>query len=423
MLTALPAVSGYSSNQEIRPDRLDYLINPEVYRRVAVNPSEWKKKSIIEGSFGKLELVPMSIQPPLEYLELGYKDFAANRSDNLYWRFKGHTRETTKELMREWGCSDSFVDQAMALAVDNPDFNGIDIQLSFEIYRSLDKNVRIRGLRHLLKLNGRNPDEICRIYLWGNFLEWTKRSKLKPATLALISEFVYEHGDAVFFYDAQTIYNQLKDPEEKIRYIQLVSRYSALNVYLKTNALTDENLETIIAYWGVNARRTRVEQILESSLNNPNLEQIDVTLLLPPFARARINLYLDDFARKTMERFSRDCIWTALNFFNDYPDERFGTDDEGPDLMNAAFMEIPEPTRLGDIILLVGENNNIIHACVHVAGPVVFTKNGSSDLVPFVLTYRNDVETIYRARGAVGNKYLRIRHPGPTQQMRRMESK
>jgi hypothetical protein len=394
------------------------LIDPDVYVRATTRKSEWKRKQVIEGPFGTLELQPMTIQPPLDYLKANYEEFSST-SMNTHWKFKGLDREKAENTLRSLGCTEDFIAEAFKYAHEDVEIGGVRLELPFEVYRSMENTTRIRVLRYLLKLNGKNPNKACRLYLYGNFDTWTKQSRLKPETLALIREFIHEENDMVFFYDVQTLYEQLIDEQEKLHYIQLVCRYASLNVHLQTSQISIKSLEGLIRYWGVQGRRSRVEQIIEAALGNEHIDKIDITQILPPFARLRVNLYLDDYERGTMHEFSRDCKWSSFNFFNDIPDERFGTDDEGPDLMNAAFDEVPGPERLGDIILMLDKNDEIVHACVHIAGPVVFTKNGLSDLIPFVLTYRDDVETIYSARGAVRNVYLRARYIGPTQRLKR----
>jgi len=87
--------------------------------------------------------------------------------------------------------------------------------------------------------------------------------------------------------------------------------------------------------------------------------------------------------------------------------------------MQAAFARIQEPQQLGDVILMLDEAGGIIHACVYIAGPLVFTRDGGDRFIPFRFAYLKDVEALYRFYGVTDFLYLRKKFDGPTQYLQK----
>ncbi|MBC8003769.1 MAG: hypothetical protein H7X97_14385, partial [Opitutaceae bacterium] len=67
---------------------------------------------------------------------------------------------------------------------------------------------------------------------------------------------------------------------------------------------------------------------------------------------------------------------------------------------------------LGDVLLLQDHQGQIVHAFVHIAANIVFTKNGANIFSPWVLMRIEDVIGYYSKERTL--KVLAFRKKGPT---------
>ena len=121
---------------------------------------------------------------------------------------------------------------------------------------------------------------------------------------------------------------------------------------------------------------------------------IDLAHLLPPFARKRI--YTFQRPGKDPAGGQTDCHWTAFNFFNDPPDDRFFD----PEHIQATIASAYEPVtgsewRMGDIVALFDSAGESIHSAVFIADDLVFTKNGAMGDQPWIYMRLGDMLAHY----------------------------
>ena len=110
---------------------------------------------------------------------------------------------------------------------------------------------------------------------------------------------------------------------------------------------------------------------------------INISYFLPPFARLRLYTYPDPRERDSVRQ---DCFWTAMNFFNSAPDNGFFDSAYTKQVLAKDYARAPGRARqFGDLLLLLGHDNQALHMCVYLADDVVFTKNGANTQQPWVL--------------------------------------
>ena len=64
--------------------------------------------------------------------------------------------------------------------------------------------------------------------------------------------------------------------------------------------------------------------------------------------------------------------------------------------LSGAYAEVTGDERhLGDLYVLRGADGNLVHMANHVAGDVVFTKNGRSHTRPWALMHTRDMRRIF----------------------------
>jgi hypothetical protein len=122
-----------------------------------------------------------------------------------------------------------------------------------------------------------------------------------------------------------------------------------------------------------------------------NSVTIDVLHLLPPFARKRVNSYPAPLAAGQRPP---DCYWSAFNFFNDPPDDRYFDDQVWREELQKEFQFVEQPT-FGDLVFLTRPDGVPIHCAVFIADDVVFTKNGANLRQPWKLMKMEDMLARY----------------------------
>jgi hypothetical protein len=216
---------------------------------------------------------------------------------------------------------------------------------------------------------------------------WSVRSGITEASL--LDRLVYPRGASVLFSDLNILCARLHGDGEKVRVLETLSRMSALMVWVKVTPESD--IDVLADYWQRGAPFRDIRPVFESVARVPGGGHLDVVNLLPPFARRRMNTY------PGVSDPPRDCYWTALNFFSvGDPGDALVAGAEVEAAMVNDYDRVPFESRgLGDVIFFVGPDGMPVHAVNHVAGDVVFTKNGGHFRQPWVLTTLDAVQEIY----------------------------
>ncbi len=221
--------------------------------------------------------------------------------------------------------------------------------------------------------------------------EWFANSGLSPTTLALVKERYYRSGNALCFADLGEVATKISSSAERLALLKALSRESTLLVKLHVDDQTD--VARLIRYWGRRGRAKDLEPLLESLKRIPGGASIDISHLLPPFARMRLYTYPlpveDQVERK------QDCYWTAFNFFHEPPEDRYGDAASVKGAFAKDYFVVQDAPTFGDIILLTNERGMTIHAAVYIADDIVFTKNGNDFVHPWILMESADLMAVY----------------------------
>ena len=103
----------------------------------------------------------------------------------------------------------------------------------------------------------------------------------------------------------------------------------------------------------------------------------------------------------------KDCHWTTFNFSNETPDNRFNNPDYALKYINENYYQIAEPSRYGDIVLLLNNRQEVKHSAVYLADDLVFTKNGSNYRQPWMIMRIADLLATYPASPPMQVVYIR----------------
>lgn len=329
--------------------------------------------------WGGLELQPFYLEVPP-----GYYSASMCAPGPTVWRLPRGTLGDLRVMLDGAGVEGAARDAVLAATVCNAE--GCVVTPSEAVVTGLAPRVR-ESLYARLGRYTENPAQAFPFRRPASEARWSVRSGITEG--ALLDRLVYPRGTSVLFSDLNVLCARLHGDAEKVRVLETLSRMSALMVWVKVTPESD--IDTLVDYWARGAPFRDIRPVLESVARVPGGGHLDVVNLLPPFARRRMNTY------PAVSDPPRDCYWTALNFFSvGDPVDVFVAGAEVEAAMVNDYDRVPFESRgLGDVIFFVGPGGVPVHAVNHVAGEVVFTKNGGHFRQPWVLTTLDAVQEIY----------------------------
>ena len=288
-------------------------------------------------------------------------------------------------------------------------FAQIDPQTGFTVVRppaSLVRNLKPEVRLRLHKLLSTCEANVAQRHPFSfrgkRFSDWFVSSGLSSEVVGIVRPFVFRQGNRLMFTDLELVWPLIQDPEERLRLLRALRRESSFVLHLQLPRSVD--MDALTTYWGGHGRDEHVDTVLHSF--QKSVGEIDVLYLLPVFARSR--LYTYPAVPRPGER-RPDCHWTAFNFLRDRPDERFFDYEYTLRYAREQCERVVGPPALGDIYCMLTDEGKMIHSCVHVAGNIVFTKNGIGHRMPYLLETLEAVVDHYEAQGAT--RVLLIRPP------------
>ncbi|NBV23015.1 MAG: hypothetical protein EBS05_13990 [Proteobacteria bacterium] len=337
------------------------------------------------GPWGELSYVRINIEPPDEFVPVDDRQFEPTR-----WHFLNYSRA---QLTAFFNACDLTLPQR-AVLTDTSKWqgttNGIFVTPPNDLILELNTRARTQ-IYTVLAESEENP-----FHVWpgtfrnGGLDEWFRESGLAPATLALVKNLAYPRGPSLCFSDMPQAFSRIPSIPERRRLVKTVSRQSTL--LMKLHVAPTDNIGALASYWARGGRAKDIAPLLESLSKVPGGANIDVAHLLPPFARKRLNSYPYPLTQTNLP--PPDCFWTAMNFFNEPPDERYNDYDVWRKELQSDFTAVPEAT-FGDLVFFLRADGTPLHAAVYIADDVVFTKNGGSLTQPWILMKLEDVLSKY----------------------------
>lgn len=352
------------------------------------------------GPWGQLEYVPIIISPPLEFIPDAREPF----QERLIWFFQNSSPDEVSEFLLRSGLVPEQVSSLMSTARLAPEIQGVSLVPTRDLILGLPPSTRgmIYGRLAECELNVTQRNAF-RFY-GSSFDEWFGTTRLPQEIIALVEPLVYRNGDFMCFSDIDLIAPKIPDASVRRRLTKVLFRESTLLVHLRVPEGSD--VDRIAAYWGTGGRRTDIRPLLDSL--SPD-QPIDINLLLPVFARRRVYAYrpvtLGDFDKSQQV----NCFWTALNFFNDPPDDSLVDYKKVLETVKRDYVLVHDNLQLGDIVLFADEKGNYFHAAVYIADDIVFTKNGDSILSPFVLVPLDRIGGYYPGLNTSRIYYYRLK--------------
>jgi hypothetical protein len=199
---------------------------------------------------------------------------------------------------------------------------------------------------------------------------------------------------------------------DKARLLKAITKQDTMLVRLRVTPESDIN--SLTAYWGKACWNTDVKAILDSLQRVPGGASVDIIELLPPLPTSLLysfpvpqNPYKGPVAK-------RDCHWTSFNFFREPADDRFGEPPYAVEHLKTDYFPVMSDPRFGDLVLFTNAKGDAIHSAVFLADDIVYTKNGNSQLYPWMFSTISDILGVYSfhvpAGEKLGVKYFRNKY-------------
>lgn len=217
-----------------------------------------------------------------------------------------------------------------------------------------------------------------------------QHSGLLPGKINLIKGLTYRKRGELCFSDLKAA-EDLLEPAE---FQSLLEALYAIPAYaLRLHVEPDSDVAGLAKYWGKGGREKRIAPLLQALAKVPGGESINVTSLLPLFARLRLYTYPDAWKDETVR--NQDCFFSALNFFNETEDTNFLNPTYIQEVLDSEYASISDNPSFGDLMVLMNSDAQPIHVCVFIAEDFVFTKNGVNPGQPWVLMKLPDILATY----------------------------
>lgn len=340
------------------------------------------------GPWGLLRVTPIVISPPLEFVPV-----TEVSAGPIEWRFPATDVETAGAFLRSAGLAPDVVAGLLRGAAVDARTKGLILRPSPELVRQLTPEVRGRLYSQLAR-TPLNPDQAHAYRFPGDSTDrWLGSSSIAPATRALVEPFIYRFGGLLYFADLRLVQPQIDDVEEERRLIKVLLRQQTLRV--EVSLPNASSIQTAVEYWGRGGRRTDIRPLLESV--GPD-GWIDIIHLLPSFVRERLYRYPKLTAPDLERPVIANCLWTALNFFEAEPDDRFLDVPYAIERLKTDYFVVESQFQLGDIFAFLDRQDTLFHAAVYLADDLLFTKNGTTPMAPWMIASLEDLKAFYRTR-------------------------
>ena len=342
------------------------------------------------GPWGELEIVPITISPPLEYVPRAWGPIQPSA-----WTFRAATSRQVATFLESAGMPAAAAERLIATARPTPEVGGVTVVPDDALVRGLPPDVRARIYLRLGEdaagyINSPTPINFDQVtayrYCADSVDEWLGVGFISPATRALVEPYVYRYDGFLYFADIERVRGQIADPEDLQRLAKRLLRQETMLVRVRVE--DPAQVDAVTEYWGRGGRRTDIRPILESIARRSTPASdpsawIDMSHLLPLLPRQLLYRYPKVTAEDLQRPLLANCLWTALNFFGDEPDPRYLDVAFALSHLKSDYFLVNDNYQLGDIVAFADSEGNLVHVAVHLAGDLVFSKNGTTSLAPW----------------------------------------
>lgn len=363
------------------------------------------------GPWGELRFREIWLEPSQQTLAAYFEHRDWERP--LAWTFAG-TREEFGALLRKAGVAEDTAKGVLeSVAPAQP-----GEPLRFFPHPALARSLRAEQravLYPALGLPGM-PDRMSdpfRLKLGGFRRMAQADSGLSRASIRAVERLTWvDASGSPVFSDFDLALADARNDEERRRLLGTLYRESSLHAWLdfgRPGESADDPpasppLAVQLEYWSAGGKNRSVEGI-GSELLFQSTGRLDLLQLLPPLPRRRLHTFPSP--EEGVGKAVPDCFSTAFSFFSDTTPNRYY--ETIIPVFNTRYEPAAPPWQFGDVIVFTDEQGRMLHACNHIAGSVVFTKNGAHLRRPWVLQHLDEVLAEYRQEQGIRMTHYRLK--------------
>jgi hypothetical protein len=330
-----------------------------------------------QNPWGHLTITPIVITPPVEYVPQEVGPISPT-----VWHFPGTTPAELSQFFRNSGVPAATTDRLVAVAKPEGPIHGLVLEPPDDIVRSLLPDVRSKVYYRLAKSLLNFDQNSAYYFRAGSIDTWLGGPDVtSPELRKIVEPLIYRIGDFFYLADIEQVRAQAGSGPAFQALVRRLLRQQTMFVSLSI-APTDD-LDKLEEYWGRGGRRTDIEPILESVAASD--ESVKISELLPDLPRRLLYRFPKVRLADTEKSDLANCFWTALNFFNDEPDDRFLDPRFVADTLKKDYFLVHGGQQLGDVVVFSTSDNTLFHVAVYLADDLLFTKNGAFSLAPWVI--------------------------------------
>ncbi|MEY4386805.1 MAG: hypothetical protein RLY20_2088 [Verrucomicrobiota bacterium] len=369
------------------------LVTPVIlaYWRNSVPPSDDAARSSVKltlPQWGRVEATDLPLAGA-DQIESLYASFMAEPK----WRFNG----VSKQQLLRYFLSFNLPFRGRQMLINPANWQEVDggvvITPPESAVYALDTESRSHIYKALSLVAG-NVSQIRPIILpYANLDERLRGIGLTESQIAVIRKLSFTRNGMLCFSDFG-IASKILGERAFDNFVEFIYAVPACRVRLKIDSSAD--IDALAEYWGRGGRTEFIKPLLKSIARMRGGGDINISYLLPDFARLHLYRYPGEYSKLDGGAAgSPDCFYSAMNFFSTNPDPKYFKPEEVNKTIQRDFEVVPNASNLGDVIMLLNDEGKYMHACVFIAGDLVFTKNGITSLQPWTLMRLDDLLGIY----------------------------
>lgn len=340
------------------------------------------------GPWGELVVTPITISPPIEYVSREWGELQPS-----VWHFPPMTGDELENQIVSFGLGREDAARLRSTARSAEPVPGLFVVPDADLVARLSPETRARAYLWLSRsaLSGYtdapiNFDQVSSYRFYGESIDDWLAAPLSTETRRLVEPYIYRHHGFMYFADIEQVRSRIADADELQRLAKRLLRHATMLVYLRVPDASA--VDRVAEYWGRGGRRTDLRPLLESverrRSSSGGLDgTIDISHLLPPIAREHLYRYPRPTVGDLERPLLANCLWTALNFLNNEPDDRFLDPAVSMAALKTDYYLVQDNFQLGDVVAFSDGRGSLVHVAVYLAGDLLFSKNGTSALSPW----------------------------------------
>ena len=353
------------------------FLGSKILRSTSNNSNIWANKEMVElksGPWGQVGYFPITLVAQEELLNPRETENTA-----VKWTFQGFTPATFSKFLEDLGLSNG--QREAMLQSMNVFSNGLIVIPPRDVVLNLPSHA-LTGIYQILSKSQQN--QLLNWTIWKNDFDSYKNLGVSNEVLSLFKKFSVEDGNFWVCYAMPYVLQGIPAYEDKVVFLKALSQQKTMLVKLHVSPNT--NIEALSKYWGKAFWKSNVSSLLEAMKRSPDGGNLDIIELLPPFATSLLYTYPIPQNGLNGPIITKNCSWTAFNFFRDIPDSGFSNDSYVLAKLKTDYYPIQSDPQYGDVVVFLSPSGAVLHAATYIAEDIAYSKNGSNNLHPWVLS-------------------------------------